>query len=437
MVRHPGNSLLRQRDKRDVWRPEVELFRASLALKSRGLEDQHYWPYVSNLHYALRYIASDAQVEEIPPTQQKHTSRTLHFTLQGERHRGGDMKYFHKVTACLALASTSTPVMAKEKVLIQAVQTGGESVRYFKGTPTLDLEQAYGAVQVTPYTIDHGSLVFTLAIYNNGSQPVNFGLENVRAEVVGTPISLLTVDQLIAKAESRARWSQIGLALLGGLAAGAAVSQRSTYHSTTYTPYGTYRTWASYSNPYAAQNAAIIAGGTGLAINAVQNQLDRTREALGENVIQLTTVDPGDSFAGKIVLAKLKDKRLPQRVRIIATMNGEEYPFEFQVARPGTPTPPFTAITYAEREERPIQPPAMLPQPISQPAVHPFTPKAETAAAVASRPALTPAVYRGGGVQKIPATTPSGYCLQVPPDYRGTGSLSRPVVTDAMPRCSS
>lgn len=273
------------------------------------------------------------------------------------------MNYLRKLTACLALASMATPAAAKEKVLIQGVQVGAETVRYFKGTPTLDLQQVYGAVQVTPFTIDHGSLVFTLAVYNDGSQPINFGLENVRAEVAGAPISLLTVDQLIAKAESRARWSQIGLALLGGLAAGAAASQRNTYSSTTYTPYGTYRTWASISNPYAAQNAALIAGGTGVAINAIQNQLDRTREALGENVIQLTTVDPGDSFAGKIVLAKLKDKRLPQRVRIIATMNGEEYPFEFQVAKLGTPTPPFTAITYAQREERPVQAPASAPEP--------------------------------------------------------------------------
>lgn len=341
------------------------------------------------------------------------------------------MNYLHKLTACLALTSMTTPAMAKEKVLIQAVQVGGETVRYFKGTPTLDLEQAYGAVQVTPYTIDHGSLVFTLAIYNNGNQPINFGLENVRAEIAGAPLALLTVDQLIAKAESRARWSQIGLALLGGLAAGAAASQRNTYRSTTYTPYGTYRTWASFSNPYAAQNAAIIAGGTGLAINAVQNQLDRTREALGENVVQLTTVDPGDSFAGKIVLAKLKDKRLPQRVRIIATMNGEDYPFEFQVAKPGTPTPPFTAITYAPREEGPVQARPLVASPL--PAAVPVT----STVAMPPKPSLTPAVYRAGGVQKIPANTPSGYCLQVPPDYRGTGSLSRPSITDATPRCTN
>lgn len=40
-------------------------------------------------------------------------------------------------------------------------------------------------------------------------------------------------------------------------------------------------------------------------------------------------------------------------------------------------------------------------------------------------------------VNKVRANTPSGYCLDVPSDYVGTGSSSKPAVTSAMPRCSS
>jgi hypothetical protein len=39
--------------------------------------------------------------------------------------------------------------------------------------------------------------------------------------------------------------------------------------------------------------------------------------------------------------------------------------------------------------------------------------------------------------RKVRAKTPSGFCLDVPADYRGTGSENRPSVTSAMPRCSS
>lgn len=41
------------------------------------------------------------------------------------------------------------------------------------------------------------------------------------------------------------------------------------------------------------------------------------------------------------------------------------------------------------------------------------------------------------GPRKIRANTPSGYCLDVADDYVGTGSSSRPAVSNAMPRCSS
>lgn len=42
-----------------------------------------------------------------------------------------------------------------------------------------------------------------------------------------------------------------------------------------------------------------------------------------------------------------------------------------------------------------------------------------------------------GDVRKIPAKTPSGYCLMAPADYRGTGAVNSPAITDALPRCGA
>jgi len=57
--------------------------------------------------------------------------------------------------------------------------------------------------------------------------------------------------------------------------------------------------------------------------------------------VQTTTVDPGGSYAGKIVVEKIKDRTLPQRVTITVNWNGEQYPFAFRLAKPGTPAPVF------------------------------------------------------------------------------------------------
>lgn len=42
----------------------------------------------------------------------------------------------------------------------------------------------------------------------------------------------------------------------------------------------------------------------------------------------------------------------------------------------------------------------------------------------------------GSGVFLVPAKTPSGYCIKAPPGYQGTGSVNKPSVTNARPKCS-
>jgi hypothetical protein len=43
----------------------------------------------------------------------------------------------------------------------------------------------------------------------------------------------------------------------------------------------------------------------------------------------------------------------------------------------------------------------------------------------------------GGGVIMVPAKTKSGFCIRAPADYQGTGSVTRPSITGARPRCTN
>ena len=47
----------------------------------------------------------------------------------------------------------------------------------------------------------------------------------------------------------------------------------------------------------------------------------------------------------------------------------------------------------------------------------------------------TNTVDLGDGIRMIPAKTPSGYCIQAPAGYVGTGSASRPAVSSERPLC--
>lgn len=84
-----------------------------------------------------------------------------------------------------------------------------------------------------------------------------------------------------------------------------------------------------------------------------------TRWSWWETVIQTTPLDPGQSYAGKIVLQKVTSTKRPERVSIVVNWNGEQYPFAFQLAKPGTPSPAFTAIAPAAARPLPAPPVAV------------------------------------------------------------------------------
>ncbi|WP_235037478.1 hypothetical protein [Novosphingobium sp. 18050] len=270
--------------------------------------------------------------------------------------------------------------MAAPKLLIQPIQTAEESIRYNHGVPTVDQVSVGGSVQVRPAPIDHGSLAFNVAVFNDGKQSANLDVTSFTLTSNGVTVAAMTVDTLEKKAKSRAMWTQIGLAAVGGLGAAAAASQRDTYRSTLYTPRGAYH--HVYSAPSVAGQiqATAIAAGTGIGIATIQSRLDQKLEELGEDVIQMTTVSPGESYAGMIVFEKVKLTALPAQVTMTVNWNGIAYPFTFQVAKPGTPAPLFKPIEAAAIPTAEIGAAQIVPTvDVAAPAAPPVVPAAATA----------------------------------------------------------
>lgn len=282
------------------------------------------------------------------------------------------MKFVH-YAAALALLGAPAPSFAGDKRIVHPVQVGSESVRFEQGVATVDLEKGRGAVQITPLPFDHGSLSFSVAVLNSGTEPANIDIFNFVSRAGAQELPVFSKDELESKAKNRAMWASIALAAVGGLGAAAAASQRDHYRSTLLTPRGTYR--YSFSAPSTAgqiQAAALVAG-TGYGIAQIQSRLDATRAALGANIVQLTTVDPGESYAGQIVLTKIKAKALPQRVDMVVRWNGEEFPFAFLVAKRGTAAPEWKPIAVSS-PAAPAEPASTLPPVAAAPAATTSTP---------------------------------------------------------------
>lgn len=325
-------------------------------------------------------------------------------------HRG------FQLAGLLAIVAIANPAAAAPGVLVQPVQLDRETIRYDQGVPTVDLELRDGVVQITPLALDHGSLSFGIAVYNDTRVPADFALENITAVHNGTPVQLLTHDDLSRKAKNRALWASLAIAAVGGLAAGVAANQRYQRRAKMVTPRGTYRYSDSAPSTAGQIQAAAISAGAGVSIARVRGQLDRTLADLRDEIVQRSTVDPGESYAGRVVLAKIKPRSLPARVEIALRWNGETYPFAFQIASLGTPAPSFAAVA------RQSDLTDFRPRPAIVPAV--FVPPAEPRNAPAARPILASvpvtrsapaALPSGGGLVSVPSASTSWGLVSVTP----------------------
>lgn len=241
------------------------------------------------------------------------------------------MKAFISVAAAMAAVIPSA-ASAETNLRFDPVQEQGENVRYVQGVATLDSEDDMAGVQVTPIGLDHGRLTFAVSVLNLSAASDNFGVEDIQATVDGQALPVLTRERLDKMARNRAGWAQFAVALASGLAAGAAANARDTYTATTYTPHGSYHTVISAPSVGGQIAAANAANNGGYAIASIQARLDETRQALANEIVQTTTVDPQDSYSGRFVIEKFKGK-WPQDIHLMVQFAGHQYPFTFRVSK--------------------------------------------------------------------------------------------------------
>lgn len=228
------------------------------------------------------------------------------------------------IVAAMAASLISTSLIAGVTATPEA-QDGISTITYLKGTPTVDIARPSGDIRITPLPDDHGRLSFGVAVFNKGATAANFGIETISVTVDDISVAILSREKLQKMAANRAGWAQFAVALAGGL---QAASAQSSYHSTTYTPYGVYHTRATVYDPVAA-NMALDRSAAESAM--IQDRLNATLANLGDEIVQTTTVEPNTPYGGRIVLDKFKTKAFPDKITLMIHWNGDDYPFTFDL----------------------------------------------------------------------------------------------------------
>jgi hypothetical protein len=249
------------------------------------------------------------------------------------------------ITAASAiLAMTAATALDAAAPLLQPMPYANATLRHYQGQPTVAVKGRAGAVEIAPLAMDHGCANFGVTVFNNSDRPADIDLSDVTVFVGDRPAAILTVNDLQKRADKRAFWTSMAVAAVGGLSAGIAAASNSHATIRSSGRYGTHVTRISYHD--GAANAALISGATIATASSIQEKGRREAAAAGEEILGLTTVDPGDAYGGRVVIDKIKDP-LPQTIFVSVKWNGEVYTTKWQLAPEGTPAPLFTPAAEA------------------------------------------------------------------------------------------
>jgi hypothetical protein len=149
---------------------------------------------------------------------------------------------------------------------------------------------------------------FTLMVVDRSSRPIDLDPSTIRAYLDDKACHVYTLEQRVGEIRRQKVEKQIALAIVGGLAAGAA-GYAASHQTTTYTSYGYvgYRpvvmtgTIQTYDPAAGILAGAAVGAATGVGIHQLENAAAYQEQA-AQGIFQHTTVSPGVTAVGQIVL---------------------------------------------------------------------------------------------------------------------------------------
>jgi hypothetical protein len=195
--------------------------------------------------------------------------------------------------------------------LISYAPTANQTVVYDQGIGAITWE-SNGAVLTMYPTFQFQSPsdipTFTLLVQNKTNHDIDFVPESIHAYFDDRECHVYTLEERVGEIRGAARRKQIALAIVGGLAAGAA-AYGASHQTTTYTSYGVvghHQFWSSGTIQTYDPASGILAG---VAVGAVTgvgiHQIARAagyEEQSAQAIFQHTTIRPGTTIVGQVML---------------------------------------------------------------------------------------------------------------------------------------
>lgn len=225
-------------------------------------------------------------------------------------------------------------------------QTSGphQSLKYTQGVGTLSVKNSDQEIFMYPAFKTQGPSqpTFVIGYANNSASAEAFSPDNIKAYFRGVPVPIYSYTEKVQEIRNEKLGKQVALAILGGLAAGAAAHNASRQ---TYTSNYSGAVWGRGSavrfagsstlrvyDPAAGMLAgAAVGGATGVGLAQLEYNA-QNQERAAEAILQANTVDPQRMITGSVILKDCCDPspRSDDSIRFEVTANGKVSEFRFR-----------------------------------------------------------------------------------------------------------
>ncbi len=218
------------------------------------------------------------------------------------------MKFLHVASVfSVSIALSANPAFGAKRFLdLEATET--QDSRMSSGVEAIDNNEAGTSVRIVePEDKVRKRMFIQISALNASDAPINFGPENIVARIIdGEEIAVISYEKLAKEEKNRRKWAAIATGL-GAASNSIAASNAGNYNGTVYSG-GRVASFSGYNagSAYAAQSLA------NLENQSRFDQLARNNAASDEQLrsyLRTTTIDPGTSFGGTIVIEMPKTAR--------------------------------------------------------------------------------------------------------------------------------
>jgi hypothetical protein len=213
-------------------------------------------------------------------------------------------RFLALMTALLALSGCATR-------LTTYVPSAGQVVTYDQGVGTITAQTGDATIMMYPtfrYQEPSDIPTFTLMVQNRTDHDIDFDPQTLSASLDQQQCHVYGMEERVSEIRKAAKRKQIALAIVGGLAAGAA-AYGASHQTTTYSGYGyvghrafyTSGTIQTYDPAAGIFAGAAVGAATGVGIHQLAKAAGYEEQA-AQGIFQRTTIHPGTTAVGQIEL---------------------------------------------------------------------------------------------------------------------------------------